>query len=151
MSTLLEHPTPASPASAGVVNACEQLLSRFDKLHELLLLERQALVADATEELQETLALKSQLCNEIALQQTAFLADPQRSQCAPERIAALREAAARCKTQNAINGRIAHRARQTVSALMGIVNGSDQQALYASSGNTATRPPGPPGHRLASA
>jgi flagellar biosynthesis/type III secretory pathway chaperone len=137
-------------AERGSADAHDYLVERFGVLLELLLAERKALVQPGQSDLQTLVERKEALCRDIARHQSTLLAALAPTGFLPESMTELRSLAQRCRTENALNGRIAIRARNSVRTLLGVLTGDEPASVYHKPGSD--RPaPGSPGHRLGSA
>jgi len=135
---------------SGGADAHDYLVERFAALLDLLLAERQALVQPGQSDLQTLVERKEALCRDIARHQTTLLAALAPTGFLPESMTELRSLAQRCRAENALNGRIAIRARNTVRTLLGVLTGDEPASVYHKPGSD--RPaPGRAGHRLGSA
>lgn len=134
----------------GGADAHDYLVERFGVLLDVLLAERQALVLPGQADLQTLVERKEALCRDIARHQTTLLAALAPTGFLPESMTELRSLAQRCRAENALNGRIAVRARNTVRTLLGVLTGDEPSSVYHKPGSD--RPaPGTAGHRLGTA
>jgi flagellar biosynthesis/type III secretory pathway chaperone len=134
---------PVGPAA--VTGSAATLLAHYQTFVTLLAAERDALTGHTPDTLEAILQRKDALCRDIqALQQTL----PELLRDAPREVAQmaeLRTLAQRCRDENAINGRIAQRARRTVRVLLQALTGQPDPELYTPGipgrGAAGTRPP----------
>ncbi len=131
----------------------DHLLDRFRSLLDILLAEREALIGTSAEDLQMLVTRKEAICAEIARAQNTLLEALKPASILPESMPELRELAQRCRNENALNGRIANRARRSTRTLLAILTGDDSADLYHRSGADAAAAAKPrlPGHHLGSA
>jgi flagellar biosynthesis/type III secretory pathway chaperone len=116
--------TTPSTAHEDLAITRNRLIARFTKLLTLLGEERTALVGRCPDTLAAVIERKEALCGEIAEDQQALL-QHWRAEGSPQAaLVELRELAERARTENALNGRIAHRARQTNRALLELLTGT---------------------------
>lgn len=139
----------AETLSGPLRDSHDYLLERFSVLLEVLLAERDALVGTSPDELQAIVARKETLCADIARRQQSLLDALQPATILPDSMAELRMLADRCRSENALNGRIASRARRTTQTLLGILTGDTGGDLYDRPGQP--REARAAGHRLGSA
>lgn len=140
-------PADASPA---VQEAYGFLLDRFEALLDTLLAEREALTGRSPAVLNDLVVRKEVLCAEIAGRQHTLLDALKPRTTLPDSMAELRSLAARCRTENALNGRIATRARRTTGHLLQALTGQAGDDAYDRPGQAPPQPRGT-GHRLGSA
>lgn len=142
---------PALPAGVSL-EVHDRMLERLTALLEILLAEREALTGTVPDALHEIIARKEAVCAEVAHQQDALLAGLAPHTTLPDSMSELRALAQRCQQENALNGRIANRAKRTSRTLLAILTGDSSGDLYEKPG--AERAPGSStasGHRLGSA
>ncbi len=132
--------TRASPAPAPPADTYAFLVERFSALLDALRAERRALVAASPEGLHEVVARKETLCAEIAGSQHQLLEHLQGAPL-PDSMQELRDLAQQCRAENALNGRIAQRARRTARTLLGILTGEPEADLYEKPGAAAAGAP----------
>lgn len=112
------------------------LVERFTELLDALRAERRALVAASPDGLNEVVARKEAVCAQIAGSQHELLAHLQGAPL-PDSMQELRDLAEQCRAENALNGRIAQRARRTTRTLLGILTGEPEADLYEKPGAAA--------------
>lgn len=112
----------------------DHLLRRFRSLLDVLLAEREALTGTSSDGLQALVAHKESLCADIARTQNVLLEALEPASTLPESMTELRELAMRCRRENALNGRIASRARHSTRALLAILTGDESAEIYDRSG-----------------
>lgn len=143
--------TSAEPEStAAVQETYGFLVDRFESLLDTLLAEREALTGRSPDALNDLVARKEALCAEIAGRQHTLLDALKPRTTLPDSMAELRSLADRCRTENALNGRIATRARRTTGNLLKALTGQPGDDAYDRPGQTQSQPRGT-GHRLGSA
>lgn len=142
-----------SPADATADAFHDRLVDQFRTLLEILLAEREALVATSADRLQDLVSRKEALCTDIARNQNTLLEALKPAVTLPDSMGELRDLARRCRTENALNGRIANRARRRTRTLLSILTGEDSAELYrpGSVDAAAGKVPALPGHRLGTA
>jgi flagellar biosynthesis/type III secretory pathway chaperone len=143
-------PTRADAAAPAVADAHAYLLERFTALHEILLEEREALLGRAPERLEALVERKEVLCSDIASRQHTLLTALGPEPVLPESMDDLRSLAESCRSENALNGRIANRARRTTRRLLDALTGTPDDDAYDRPGQSSNRPRGT-GHRLGTA
>jgi flagellar biosynthesis/type III secretory pathway chaperone len=127
----------------------DYLLARFAGLLDVLLAERDALTGRSADALHEVIVRKETLCADIAACQQTLLKAVRPATTLPDSMAELRALADRCRSENALNGRIANRARRTTRTLLGILTGDHAPDLYDAPGRGQRAPA--TGHHLGSA
>lgn len=141
------------PSPAPIQPLVDRLLTDFTQLLETLEAERAALTERSPEALERVVPAKETLCAQIARDQQTLLGALGHGPAAePEGMGTLRELARRCRSENAVNGRIVNRARQTNKTLLGLLTGEPGADLYQPAGHdlpVSARPS--TGHRLGSA
>lgn len=143
--------TSAQPEpSAALEDTYGFLVDRFESLLDTLLAEREALTGRSPDALNDLVARKEALCAEIAGRQHTLLDALKPRTTLPDSMAELRSLADRCRTENALNGRIATRARRTTGNLLKALTGQARDDSYDRPGHTQPQPRGT-GHRLGSA
>ncbi len=138
----------SQPCEAGSTSQTF-LVDRFNQLLQVLLAERDALLHPAQSGLADLLARKEALCAEIAPHQAALLASLAPATVLPDTMGELRTLAERCRNENALNGRIAVRARHTTRTLLAVLTGETPGQVYGRRGTEQAASAG--GHRLGSA
>lgn len=144
---IASSPPQAEPA---VADAHAYLLDRFAALHEVLLEERHALLGRTPDLLESVIERKEALCRDITGRQQTLLTALGPEPTLPESMADLRQLAEKCRSENALNGRIANRARRTTRRLLDALTGAPADDAYDRPGQTPGRPSGI-GHRLGTA
>lgn len=140
---------PDAQAPATQPDTAAFLVDRFNTLLEVLLAERDALLHPNQIGLEDLLARKESLCADIAPHQAALLASLAPATVLPESMSDLRTLAERCRNENALNGRIAVRARHTARTLLAVLTGESPGQVYGRRGTEQA--PSAGGHRLGSA
>lgn len=126
-------------------------MARFSALLEVLLAEREALLHPQQADLETLLTRKESLCQEIDRHQRALLASLAPATALPDSMTELRSLAERCRHENALNGRIAIRARHTTRNLLAALTGEAPGQVYERSGAEQSAGGGGVGHRIGSA
>lgn len=121
---------PSGADAATIRAAHDDLVTCFGTLLDILLDERKALIDPARHDLAGLVVRKEAVCSEIAARQQALLAHLPPSTVLPTSMEALRRVAERCRDENAVNGRIANRARHSTRTLLGILTGITGDETY---------------------
>tara|TARA_Y100001933_G_scaffold150206_2_gene148687 strand:- start:7280 stop:7726 length:447 start_codon:yes stop_codon:yes gene_type:complete len=142
--------TAAAPGGPAVADAHRYLVDRFTDLQQVLLEERDALLGRSPDRLETVLARKEALCRDITDRQQTLLGALGPDPVLPESMGDLRALAETCRSENALNGRIANRARRTTRRLLDALTGTSGDDAYDRPGQTPPRSRGT-GHRLGTA
>jgi len=125
--------------------SAEQLLLEYSRLEQILLAERQALIARDHSNLLQAIEAKQLLVDELAAAQAAHFVhsgqNPDDSAGGVKRDAVhtrIRELAATCQELNLVNGRLVQRGRHYTQELLRILQGTHSGPLYGADGTTAT-------------
>jgi len=120
-------PPLGSPPAASDGDPWDRLTALYQQLLDTLQQEREALARGDADALEVSVRHKDALCATIAEAQRALADRSETSSPATDpRRGELQALARRAREQNGINGHMAHRARQTVRALLDVLTGTEQ-------------------------